>query len=588
MVRRLTAALLTFTVAAAVGAAASTLPAHASFEAAARGVVLEVKFSEELAVRGAGRDLRSQRGLSLARVEVVLERYGVTTLRPFVPGHAAERLAGVATEWEARTGEPVPDLTSWYTVALPAGTDTDQVLADLTSLAEIDYADLAPASAPPPPQTDTPDFTGLQGYLAPAEENGIDADFSRQDPRLRGGGIKVVDLEYNWNPFHEDLQLDWSTDLGGGQFVREDSFGDEHGTAVFGELVAVDNDYGVTGGVPDAEIYGISPVEQLPSGTAWRPGPALAFLAALADEQGGSFLQPGDVVLLEQQAGQQIPDSDCPDEPDTCYAPLEWLVPVHEAIQLLSSMGVNVVATGGNGYNSTDHPAYTRDGQPWFRPENHSGSILVGAGHSSSRERLAFSNHGPRFDLQGWGHEIVTTGYCTLYCVQDNHDIRYSQSFGGTSGAGPIVTVAVVVIQSYLRATGQEPWTAQEVADLLKSTGQPQGTGTSGENIGPLPDLRAALASLEVDPPETTLLLNGRPGRPGSYASPLVTLTAADGWGSGVDSVMYRLDGEQRWVRYRGPFRISGAGERTVEYRSIDANGNTGAVESVTFSGLGR
>jgi hypothetical protein len=587
MIRRLTATLLAFTTAAAVGGVASTLPAQAG-AAAAPEVTLEVKFDEELAVRGADHDLRSERGYSLERVEAVLERYGVTTVRPFVPGHAAERLAEVAAGWQARTGEPVPDLTSWYTVILPAGTESNQVLADLRALSEIEYAEPAPEMAPPPQQTDTPDFTGLQTYFAAAEENGVDADFTRQDPRLRGGGVKIVDLEYNWNPFHEDLQLDWSTDLGGGQFVREESFGDEHGTAVFGELVAVENEYGVTGGVPDAGIYGISPVEQLPSRTAWRPGPALAFLAALEDEQGGSFLQPGDVVLLEQQAGQQIPDSDCPVDPGTCYSPLEWLVPVHEAIQVLSSMGVNVVATGGNGYNSTDNSAYTRDGQPWFRPENHSGSILVGAGNSSSRERLAFSNHGPRFDLQGWGHQITTTGYCTLYCVQDNHNIRYSQTFGGTSGAGPIVTVAVAVIQSYLRATDQQPWTAQEVADLLKSTGQPQGPGTSGEHIGPLPDLRAALTSIEVDPPETTLLLNGRPARPGGYVSPLLTLTAADGWGSGVDRVMYRLDGENRWITYDGPFRISGTGERTIAYRAVDVNGNTGAVESVTFVNVGR
>jgi subtilase family protein len=492
MVRRVTAILLAF-----IPAAAYPLPAQAAPDTSAAEVILEVKFDEELVVRGAGAGLHSQRGHSLARVEAVLERYGVTTLRPFVPGQAADRLAGIAARWEARTGEPVPDLASWYTVILPAGTGTDQVLADLRALSEIDYAEPAPVTAPPPPQqTDTPDFTGMQRHFGPAAQNGIDADFTRQDPRLRGGGIKIVDLEYNWNPFHEDLQLDWSTDLGGTRFPREDAFGDDHGTAVFGELVAVENEYGVSGGVPDAEVFGISPVEQLPSGTAWRPGPALAFLAALDDAQGGSFLRPGDVVLLEQQAGQQIPDSDCPVEPGSCFSPLEWLVPVHEAIRVLTSMGVNVVATGGNGHNSTAHPAYTRNGQPWFRPDNHSGSILVGAGDSNTRERLGFSNHGPRFDLQGWGHQIITTGYCTLYCVQTDHDIRYSRTFGGTSGAGPIVTVAVAVIQSYLRATGQEPWTAREVADLLDNTGQPQGSDPAGEHIGPLPNLRAALAAI--------------------------------------------------------------------------------------------
>jgi cytochrome c len=56
--------------------------------------------------------------------------------------------------------------------------------------------------------------------------------------------------------------------------------------------------------------------------------------------------------------------------------------------------------------------------------------------------------------------------------------------------------------------------------------------------------------------------------------------------GSGVDRVMYRLAGEQRWTTYEGPFRISGAGARTIEYRSSDVNGNVGPVESVTLSDL--
>jgi hypothetical protein len=169
------------------------LPAHASqATAAAPEAILEVKFNEALAVRGADHDLRSQRGHSLARVEVILERHGVTALRPFVAGPAAERLAEVADEWEARTGDPVPDLASWYTLTLPAGTETSRVLADLKALSEIEYAEPAPEPAPPPQQTDTPDFTGLQAYLAPAAQNGIDADFSRQDPRLRGSGVGHV------------------------------------------------------------------------------------------------------------------------------------------------------------------------------------------------------------------------------------------------------------------------------------------------------------------------------------------------------------------------------------------------------------
>lgn len=571
-------------------------------------IVLEVKFDESLEVRGADEGLRSQRGRSMQRVESALERYAAYDLTPFVQGAAAERLEEAAAEAHSRTGEPVPDMASWYVLRLPADTDVDAVLAELRALPEIVHADPAPNPAPPPspapvqvaeptpPVPRTPDFIGMQRYFRSAAENGIDADFSRADPRLRGAGIKIVDFEYDWNEDHEDLQLpNPGTELGGAQFAKYKGFNDQHGTAVMGILGAIDNKYGVTGGVPDAELYGLSPSRNNPQ-QSYAAGASLAYLAALQGEQGNPFLQPGDAVLLEQQGGQVIPDSDCPVRPGTCYSPLEWNAAVHEAVTLLSSMGVNVVATGGNGYNSTDHPAYTRDGQPWFRPENHSGSIFVGAGNSSTRERLSYSNHGPRFDLQGWGQGITTTGHggmSTSFWPTTGGDdpatlnFRYTSSFGGTSGAGPIVTTAVVAIQSYLRATGQEPWSAQEIADVLKATGQPQGPNTAAQHIGALPNLEAALKQIEVDAPETTLTLNGRPQRPGSYVNPVVMLKADDGWGSGVERIEYRID-DGEWTTYDGRFRVVGQGVRTVYFRAVDVNGNVAEVEAVAFMNRGR
>jgi hypothetical protein len=555
-------------------------------------VVLEIKFDETLGVRGAGTEIRSLRGRSIAPVESALARYDAERLTPFLSGAATQRLAENTAR--AHTAGRVPDLASWYTLTLPADTDVAGALAELRALPEISYAAPAPGLVPPPQVPETPDFTGLQRYFRSAAENGIDAAFSRADPRIRGEGIKIVDLEYDWNEHHEDLQLpDPGTDVGGDAFEKYKGFNDQHGTAVFGILGAIDNDYGVTGGVPEAELYGISPTRAT---GGWAPGAALAYLASLQNEDGSSFLQPGDAVLLEQQNGQVIPNADCPLSPGSCFSPLEWLVSVHDAVTLLTSMGVTVVATGGNGANSTDHPAYTRNGLPWFRPENNSGSIFVGAGDSDTRERLTFSNHGPRFDLQGWGHRIATTGHggtsTSFWPTTGGGDpatlnFRYTDRFGGTSGAGPIVTTGVVAIQSYLLATGQKPWSAQEIADLLKATGQPQGPTTADRHIGPLPNLRAALIAIEVDAPETTLFLDGRPPRPGQYTDPTISLEATDGWGSGVIRVMYRLDGERVWTTYDGPFPVPGPGEHTIEYRSNDANDNTEPVRSYTFLNRG-
>jgi len=440
------------------------------------GVVLEVKFREDLAVRGAGTALHSTRGADLTAVRAVLSRHRAAQLTPLLPEPTLATLAGAATKARQLSGRPAPDMASWYHLTLPAGSDVDQAMADLAASSAVASVYPAPEPAPPPV---TPDFTSRQGYQRAAPQ-GVDADYSRRDSRSRGAGMRIVDLEYDWNPFHEDIQLTWASDLGGNQFPRYTGFADEHGTAVFGELVARDNGFGVTGGVPDAAMFGISPIQRLSSGgTSYRPAASMSHLATL--------LTRGDTVLIEQQTVG--PNG------GTRYVPLEWIQSVFDATVLLNQLGVIVVATGGNGGENLDRPEF----QGRFnRSVRDSGSIIVGAGSSTTHARLSFSVYGSRVDLQGWGQSITTTGSNgNLWGGTDpaNRNIRYTRSFGGTSGAGPIVTGAVVAVQSYLRATGRPLWTSRQLIDLLRATGTPQG-GDTTQRIGPLPNLRAALTAV--------------------------------------------------------------------------------------------
>jgi hypothetical protein len=458
---------------------------------------LEVKFAESLRVRGAGESLHSASGRNMARVQAALASVGASAVRPLVQGIAVERIDQLGDTARARSGRPAPDLASWYSVTLPATADAAVVAARLRSLPEVVFVYSAPEPVQPPVSpvlapdvsvavSSTPDFTGLQGYLRPAPE-GIDADFSRQDPRARGAGIAIVDLEFDWRMSHEDLQLDSSSDLGGTVFTRFPTFA-AHGTAVFGELVANDNAFGVTGSVPDAAMFGISPMFQLANGKLkFRPGPALVYLAGLG------VLEAGDTVLLEQQANGPGGGNS--------FAPVEWIPSVFDAVRLLTDLGVVVVEAGANGNQNLDDPAFVRDGVPWFdRSVNDSGAILVGAGSSDEHERLSFSNYGSRFDLQGWGHNIVTTGgNGDLQLGSGTLDDRYTATFSGTSGAASIVAGAVVATQSYLRSTGQPPLSNRQVVDLLALTGTPQGPATAGQRIGPLPNLAAALSVIGVD-----------------------------------------------------------------------------------------
>ncbi len=439
-------------------------------DAVTPSVVLEIKFQESLGVRGTGRTLQSARGADLSAVAALLQHHNAVQLDPLLP---EQTLAGMAS----LAGLPqAPDMASWYQLTLPASANIDKALAELTASPVVAWAYPAPEAAPPPV---TPNFASMQGYQRPAPQ-GVDADFARSDPRARGAGMRIVDLEYDWNPFHEDLNLTWSSDLGGTQFPRYTGFADEHGTAVFGELVADDNGFGVTGGVPDAAMFGISPIQRLSSGgTSYRPAASLSHLATI--------LTQGDTVLIEQQTVG--PNG------GTRYVPLEWVQSVFDAFVVLNQRGVVVVETGGNGGENLDAAAF----QGRFnRSVRDSGAIIVGAGSSTSRSRLSFSVYGSRVDVQGWGNNITTTGSNgNLFggTAPANINVRYTRSFGGTSGAGPIVTGAVVAIQSYLKATGRPVRTARQISDLLKATGTAQG-GDVSQRIGPLPNIRAAIASV--------------------------------------------------------------------------------------------
>ena len=187
--------------------------------------------------------------------------------------------------------------------------------------------------------------------------------------------MTIADLEYYWTANHEDLQLDpIATDLGKTTFPQYPNFADEHGTAVFGEMVAKDNGYGVTGGVPDATMRGISPQRARPTGSPqYNTAAALTYVA--------QFLSPGDVVLIEQQTVG--PGG------GTKYVPIEWTQANFDAIKVLSDLAIIVMETGGNGGEDLDSaPMLGR----FDRTVRDSGAIIGGAGSATTHAALNFSS----------------------------------------------------------------------------------------------------------------------------------------------------------------------------------------------------
>ena len=93
------------------------------------------------------------------------------------------------------------------------------------------------------------------------------------------------------------------------------------------------------------------------------------------------------------------------------------------------------------------------------------------------------------------------------------------------------------------------------------------------------------VVQVDTAAPTTTIAIGGA-APVGTYGQPaVVTLTAADGGGSGVPAggTEYRLDGGA-WTDYTAPVTVSALGLHRVEYRSVDTAGNPEATKQVAFN----
>ncbi|MBM3320075.1 MAG: VCBS repeat-containing protein [Candidatus Eisenbacteria bacterium] len=215
-------------------------------------------------------------------------------------------------------------------------------------------------------------------------------------------------------------------------------------------------------------------------------------------------LSAGDVILIEHQLDYQNPNTPTPD-----FIPIEWWTNnypnaqtyngVYAAIVNAVANGIHVVEAGGNGGEVAGSGVNT-DSLSWY---GNSGAIIVGAGGAyaggtwseGNLERLSFSSYGQRFDLQGLGENVVTTGYGTLY-LAEGKNYYYASDFSGTSSAAPIVAGAVACCVGRWKASvSPTPPPPSYIRSLLKNTGTPQFFGLAG-NIGPRPNLLAAFGQM--------------------------------------------------------------------------------------------
>jgi serine protease len=452
-------------------------PAHTKLTAGQSREYVDVKFVEGSRVRLRGGTLVSTAGRDLAPAQRVLAGTSVRRVTRLFAA-AEPTIDAEVQRTQQRSGRQQADLNLYYRLQLAPGADTTAVLDSLNAMDVVETAYAEPLATRPPT---TPSFLSRQGYRSAASVNGIDADYASTVAGGTGANVRVLDVEYAWNGTHEDLSKIRASFIANGTYVNPFP-DDNHGTAVIGELAADGNSLGVTGLVPDAGIYltNASNVER-----GWDLANAI-YTAA-------QNMSAGDVMLIEQQIAG--PGGACGTDQIGCV-PVEWSPANYDAIVNATSKGIIVVEPAGNGHQNLDATMY---GGVFPGGRADSGAIIVGAGGAggtctAARSRLEFSNYGQRVDLQGWGECVTTTGYGQLQ--GGDHNSWYTAGFSGTSSASPIVASAAAALSSIAKQRGIT-LTPRDVRARLRASGSAQAFGAAG-NIGPLPNLRSAIAGLSV------------------------------------------------------------------------------------------
>jgi hypothetical protein len=405
----------------------------------------------------------------------LLEGLSGATVRPYFEDLGPPPPVGGTVA--AAASQPV--FNSYFVVEPPPGVPPVDVARQLTARPDVEIAYVEGGPTPPPvnPPGNNP-LAANQGYHAAAPV-GIDAYWAWA--HTDGTGINFVDLEQGWTLNHEDLVAAGVALISG---VNRSYPG--HGTAVLGEVVGVDNPIGIVGIAPSARARVVS---------QWRPSGSYGTADAIRSAM--SAMRAGDVLLLEAQTTY-------PPRPPTDLLPVEVEQAVYDAIRAATDAGIVVVEAGGNGSVDLDKFQDLTGRFILNRSSSHfqdSGAIMVGASSSAvPHSRMGFSNFGSRIDCYAWGENIQSTGDGWT----GNLTATYTRTFGGTSGASPIVTGAAILLQAWsmARHSSYVPHTLRALlSDPALNT---PSANPAVDRIGVMPNLKAVIGH-ELAPPVASI-----------------------------------------------------------------------------------
>lgn len=347
--------------------------------------------------------------------------------------------------------------------------------AEFEKLNVVNYASLISLEPIQPPfdiPPTTPDFMVNQTYIGP--NPGLNMQYA-WDLGLKGEGIRVRDVEYGFNKEHEDLN-EVNAFLAPDMTIAEDALPfTQHGTAVVGIVIAGNDGYGMTGLAHEASEMVLYP--------EWQE---IGYDRIYAVSQSIENSTAGDVIIYEMQ-------EDGPTASSTDYVPAEYNNLVWDLTKAASDAGIVIVAAAGNGNQNLNGTLYTN-----YMNRGNSGAIIVGGGLSNlTHNKISYSTHGARVDVQGWSQNVFACGYGNLILIEDDINQGYT-NFAGTSSATPMVAACAIVLQSYHHSLTGNYLTGPQLRTILKETGIPQGNPSAG-NIGPFPNMETAVQRVYDD-----------------------------------------------------------------------------------------
>jgi hypothetical protein len=496
----------------------------------------------------------------------ILEKYNIVKTRRLIHSLTQSKILELENikNLNDKSKAPIHSLTAYWRLDCRNVSDMNGLLKILRALQEVDtaYRELKVTDPAVNPGDDT--YNTTQNYLD-AASTGINARWAWNQTNGIGAGIAFIDLEQGWFPNHEDLP--GPTILHGDNKDGVGGYKGDHGTAVLGEVVGVDNTVGIVGIAPG--ITSTNMVSHYDATSNTNGHVADAIVAAITN------LNVGDVLLLEVQRSllpTEIDDAD------------------FDAIRLAVAHGIIVIEAAGNGnedldtWQNSNNQQILNPASPQFRD---SGAIIVGASESAfPHDRWASSNFGLRIDCFGWGENIVTAGYGDLDAGTGD-DSTYTDSFGGTSGASPMIAGAALIVQGMYEANTNTRLSPGQMRTLLSTLGTSQGPNTAG-NIGIMPDLQQILQNVLGVTPD--IYLRDYVGDTGEVPStgaissspdviivpnPVIDPTASFGEGSGTENsniLGYQVEAGQDnyiYVRMRNRGGASTNAQATVYWSEV-------------------